>query len=89
MKDLLTSAPVGQGLTIPRYHLVDLVVAGPGLEVEGNPYDLEFSATFQGPQGRSITIPGFYDSELGFVVRFAPEQTGNWSYAVTSSDAGV
>lgn len=87
MKDLLTSAAIGGDLTVPRYHLVDLVVSRPEHQVEGNPFDLDLSATFRGPHDRIITVPGFYDLDLGFVVRFSPEAVGNWSYSVTSTDA--
>lgn len=54
-------------------------------DVSGNPYtDVQFQATFTGPD-TTYTIPGFYDGNNTFRLRFMPQQTGRWSY-VTSSN---
>lgn len=45
------------------------------------------SATFSGPSGQPLKIPGFYDGAAGWVVRFAPPTLGAWSYTTTSSIA--
>jgi len=75
---MLRSAPLGEAIEIKRYHLVDLILAPPDMEAPGNPFDVEFAASFHGPAGRALTIPGFYDSEKGYVVRFSPELEGVW-----------
>ncbi|GGD60374.1 apiosidase-like domain-containing protein [Paenibacillus nasutitermitis] len=52
-----------------------------------NPYiDVEINATFIGPGGISMTLPGFWDGGDTWKFRFAPTVTGNWSYATTASD---
>lgn len=77
---MLRSAAAGQTLDLERYHLVDLVLAPPDLVAPGNPFDVDFAATFRGPGASALTIPGFYDSEKGYVVRFSPNVEGTWHY---------
>ena len=51
-------------------------------------YDLnQFYATFTSPTGRTQQINGFWDGENQFKVRFAPDETGNWTYVTHCSDA--
>ncbi|BBI33957.1 apiosidase-like domain-containing protein [Cohnella abietis] len=53
-----------------------------------NPYmDVELSATFIGPGGVTMTIPGFWDGGNTWKIRFAPTVTGNWSYSTHASDS--
>lgn len=54
-------------------------------DLGGNPYmEIEFQGTFS--QGnREITVPGFYDGDGSFKVRFMPDNTGEWRLR-TSSD---
>ncbi|NND33458.1 MAG: DUF4038 domain-containing protein [Saprospiraceae bacterium] len=50
-------------------------------------YDLkEFSVTFISPSGRSLPINGFWDGEKNFLVRYAPDELGQWSFESTCSD---
>lgn len=55
--------------------------------VAGNPYlDTEFWGVFS--QGnREIRVPGFYDGNGSFKVRFSPDQTGEWSLRTQSDVA--
>jgi hypothetical protein len=48
-------------------------------------FDIEFSATFVEESGESLTVPGYWDGENHFVVRFSPPSEGNWSYVTSSS----
>ncbi|MFD2334124.1 DUF4038 domain-containing protein [Cohnella sp. GCM10020058] len=52
-----------------------------------NPYlDVDISATFTGPGGISLTIPGFWDGGDTWKIRFAPTVTGTWTFMTTASD---
>jgi hypothetical protein len=52
-----------------------------------NPFmDVEISATFTGPGGITLTIPGFWDGGNTWKFRFAPTATGTWSYTTAASD---
>lgn len=52
-------------------------------DVKGNPFDVELSAVFTGPD-TTFTVRGFYDGRGVFKVRFMPCKTGKWSYVTHS-----
>lgn len=56
----------------------------------GNPlYDVKtFSVYFTSPSGRVKTIHGFWDGGRNWKVRFAPDETGTWTWESTCSDTG-
>lgn len=50
-------------------------------------YELkEFYAFFSSPSGREVKINGFWDGENQFKIRFAPDETGQWTYRTVCSD---
>ena len=56
-----------------------------------NPFDpdeLDIMAVFKSPSGKEWKVPGFYSSSRrgGFIVRFSPNETGEWSYIVSVTD---
>ena len=55
-----------------------------------NPFDpqqIDFRVRFSGPRGQELTIPGFWDGNRTWRVRFAPPAGGEWTYVTTCSDA--
>ena len=56
-------------------------------KVKGNPFDIELTATFSGPD-TTLTVRGFYDGNDTFKIRFMPVNQGVWSY-VTQSEIPV
>ncbi len=50
-----------------------------------NPFMVPFSATVKGPDGKSVTLPGFFDGDGAWKVRVSPNAEGKWSL-VTKSD---
>jgi len=51
----------------------------------GNPYDdVKLSAVFKN-KTQEVKVCGFYNGEGRYVIRFSPDQTGNWTY-ITSSN---
>lgn len=55
-------------------------------------YDLkEFYVVFESPTGRQIKINGFWDGGKNFKVRFAPDETGTWSWSshCSGEDSGL
>jgi hypothetical protein len=75
-----------QETTGPRavqYHPTDLRFGAEG--VAGNPYMVDFSAEFVGPQGKTLKVVGFYDEGTTWIVRFAPPLLGAWTYRTASS----
>ncbi|MCX8128595.1 MAG: DUF4038 domain-containing protein [Clostridia bacterium] len=53
----------------------------------GNPFkDVEIYAVFSAPDETIIELPGFWDGGNTWKVRFAPTQTGTWTYTVYCTD---
>jgi len=77
---MLTTLQMGAAARVPQHHLIDLVLAPADSDCDGNPHDVDLAATFVGPSGRALRIPGFYDSLKGFVVRFSAPVQGVWRY---------
>ena len=65
-----------------RWGIVEVTLQGPAA---GNPYmDVKWSATFT--QGeRPITVPGFWDGDGTYKVRFSPPTAGQWRYETRSA----
>ncbi len=74
-------------LELPRYESLEMT-----LEVEAeyrNPYDareVSLEAVFVGPDGSEMKVPGFWDGEEAWRVRFTPSQEGEWRYHLTIGD---
>lgn len=56
-----------------------------------NPFDpeeLDIMATFTSPSGKEWKVPGFYGQtgRGGFLVRFSPDETGDWRYVINVTD---
>ena len=68
--------------SIAKWDFFELALPGPA---DGNPYlDVAFEATFT--QGaRAVRVPGFYDGEGTYRVRFMPDAEGEWSFVTQSS----
>jgi len=71
-----------QSAETERWGLYEIVLDGPET---GNPFvDIRLSATFtRGTQ--TVTVPGFYDGEGVYRIRFSPEDAGAWSWRTTSN----
>jgi hypothetical protein len=64
-----------------KWDVFELTLEGPS---DGNPYlDVALSATFA-LSNRRITVPGFYDGDGTFRVRFMPDTEGEWTYETRS-----
>lgn len=65
-----------------RWGVHELVFDGPSA---ANPFDdVKLSATFESG-GKAIAVPGFYDGEGVYRIRFSPPETGKWSWRSNSS----
>lgn len=67
-----------------QWGTVELAFDGPS---EGNPYlDVVVRADFV-IGDRTISVPGFYAGEGRYLVRFMPDQVGQWTFMTTSNVA--
>ncbi|HBB61281.1 MAG TPA: DUF5060 domain-containing protein, partial [Lachnospiraceae bacterium] len=68
--------------SVERWGMVEVSVNGPS---DGNPFtEQEICGTFTGAR-ESVTVPGFYDGNGIYKVRFMPSFTGNYSYRIEAS----
>jgi len=77
--------------TVGKYAKLELTVNL--TTVYTNPYDpdqIDLSATFTAPSGATWKINGFYgvdaSNNSSWKIRFAPDETGAWSYTVQATD---
>ena len=74
--------------SIPRFGVFETSFRHAG-EYE-NPYiQLEAVATLTRPSGGAVKINLFWDGNDVWKLRFAPDETGVWKWAVSSRDAGL
>lgn len=65
----------------PRWDIFEIELKGPSA---GNPYlDVDLDARFS-IDNRSIVVPGFYDGEGIYRVRFMPDTEGEWHYVTAA-----
>ena len=72
--------------TIEKWGSFEASFAGPSA---GNPFrDVAVEAVFS-HKSRQVRVPGFYDGEGTYRVRFMPDTEGEWSYRTRSATAAL
>ncbi len=72
--------------TIAKWDLFEASFSGP---TAGNPFiDVEIEAIFS-QKSRMVRVPGFYDGDGVYKIRFMPDNEGEWSYVTRSSAADL
>jgi hypothetical protein len=72
------------GSSVEQWHPVDIALGGTSTSQVSD----SVSATFTGPGGEILSVPGFFDG-TGWKVRFSPTRPGAWSYTTTSTISSV
>ncbi len=72
---------------VEQWDIFELEILGPS---KGNPFmEVTLHAVFtllqEGVEKESVTVPGFYDGEGVYRVRFMPHKQGVWSYVTSGS----
>jgi len=68
--------------TVEQWGVFELVINGPS---SGNPFlDVKLSAEFTSNE-ESVTVPGFYDGEGRYCIRFSPHIQGSWTWKTSCS----
>jgi hypothetical protein len=71
---------------VEQWDVHELVLEGPST---GNPFvDVEVTAVFKNGE-ESISVPGFYDGNGVYRIRFSPPSQGNWTYQTESNVADL
>jgi hypothetical protein len=69
-------------VTVEKWSVFELELKGPA---DGNPFiDVRFGATFTNGK-TTVSVPGFYDGDGIYRVRFMPAATGEWHYETKSN----
>ena len=73
----LVAAPASGTNSVEQWGIYQITLNGP---TNGNPFvDVQLSAKFSNGD-RSINVPGFYDGNGVYRIRFMPEWQGRWHY---------
>ena len=83
---IFLAAVVCGAVTIEQHHPHDFDFRAP---VDGNPFDVELTGEFRGPVGEVLRIPGFYDGDGVWKIRFSPPRVGSWSLRTASPHAAL
>lgn len=78
------STPIAERVS-PVYTTSEIVL-NTRATLTGNPFDLVVGAQIHSPEGNSLLIPGFYNGNGEFIVRFCPDRVGLWTYETYSSE---
>src|SRR5262245_21517864 len=72
------------GQSVKRWDIFEAALPGPS---GGNPFlDVQLEAVFT-LGSRQVRVPGFYDGDGTYRIRFMPDSEGAWSYATRSNAA--
>jgi hypothetical protein len=66
------------------YAPVDLVFKLKSKPAE-SPFDVSFGAVFTSPEKKMLTVPGFFNDNQEYVIRFSASEMGEWCYQTFSS----
>ena len=71
------SAGTAPADTVPQWGIYEVALNGP---TNGNPFvEVQLSAVFSNGDKR-VEVPGFYDGDGVYRIRFMPDQQGAWHY---------
>ena len=72
----------------PAYATCELVfeLSEPAAAKHPEPYKtVDLRAEFRSPRHRTLALPAYWDGGRRMVVRFAPTESGDWAYRVSSN----
>lgn len=82
---LAITATLFAQIIVEQWHPTDIYFESS--ERYSNPFqDVDLSVSFSGPDGTTLSIPGFYKEGNTWAVRFSPIKTGNWTFTSISND---
>lgn len=80
---VFSNAIAQRQLSTRRWQTIDLKFEA--AKVPANPFEVEFGCVLTNEVGTKLNIPGFYNGDSEWVVRFTPSTTGTWSAKSFSS----
>lgn len=83
---LFLSGPAG-AVNVTQWGVFEKTLTSPNTYTSAQKYSgVTLNATFTGPGEIKYTVPGFWDDDHIWRIRFSPARTGNWTYIINSSD---
>lgn len=77
-----TAARAAPPRSVERWGFYEIELTGPS---EGNPFDnVTLAAVFESA-GKQVRVPGFYDGDGVYRIRFSPPELGEWRWRTESS----
>lgn len=58
-------------------------------ELPAKPFDVDFTVVFKHENGKTVEVPGFYNGDMEYRVRFTPSLKGSWTYTTKSTVVGL
>ncbi|MBC7827138.1 MAG: DUF5060 domain-containing protein, partial [Chitinophagaceae bacterium] len=74
---LLVDKTEGKAVKVQRWQPYDFEFKSK--ELTSNPFTINFSAEAVGPGNTKLILPGFYDGNGTWKIRFAPTKEGEWT----------
>lgn len=65
---LAFAGTLSAAVTVEQFHIHDFSYKA---QIAGNPFDVELRGEFTGPGGLHLTVPGFYDGNNTWDIRFS------------------
>ena len=78
----LNAARAADSLDVPLWQPRDFTFTAPASQP--NPFLVDISATVTGPDGKTFTMPGFFDGNGVWKIRVSPTAEGQWSLVTKS-----
>ncbi|MFR9650711.1 MAG: DUF5060 domain-containing protein [Rikenellaceae bacterium] len=69
-------------ITADRFEVIDIPFKAK--ESSDKPFEVAFNALFTSPSGVKQSVPGFYNGDKEWLVRFSAAEAGEWSFTTTS-----
>jgi len=82
---ILVLSAAAADLQLPRWEPHDFVFTCP--VAPADPFQVSFSAQATGPGGAELTVPGFYDGNRTWKIRFSAPAEGDWRLTTRSDVA--
>jgi len=83
MAGIAGAQATGSVVSVEQYHPHDFALrAAPPA---GNPFDVELRGEFTGPANTRLVVPGFYDGDGVWKIRFSATRPGRWRMKTGSS----
>lgn len=74
-------------ITLKQNHIIDIDFKSS--KKEAAPFEVEFTAEFTSNSGKKLVVPGFYNGDKEWVIRFSANEVGKWSFITTSTNKAL